>query len=48
MSDPLLSGGPAPLKAAEELVATLPGVISARIIGTPAGGIQEIHVLTTP
>jgi hypothetical protein len=48
MSDPLLSGGAAPLKAAEELVATLPGVISARIIGTPAGGIQEIHVLTTP
>ena len=36
------------LKAAEELLATLPGVVSARIITGDGGTIGEVHVLMTP
>lgn len=42
-----IAGSVLPLQAAEDLVATLPGVLSARIVPTPNGAIQEIHVLTT-
>jgi hypothetical protein len=36
-----------PLRRAEELIATLPGVLSVRIVPLDSGGIDEIHVLTT-
>jgi len=36
-----------PLKRAEELLATLPGVVSARIVAGPSGAVDEIHLLTT-
>jgi len=42
-----IAGSVLPLQAAEDLVSTLPGVLSARIVPTPSGAIQEIHVLTT-
>jgi len=35
------------LKRAEDLISTLPGVISARIIAGDTGAVNEIHVLTT-
>jgi hypothetical protein len=36
-----------PLKRAEELLASLPGVVSARIVASPSGAVDEIHLLTT-
>lgn len=36
-----------PIKRAEELLATLPGVVSARIVAGPSGAVDEIHLLTT-
>ncbi|GAC1480547.1 MAG: hypothetical protein NVS1B4_25740 [Gemmatimonadaceae bacterium] len=36
-----------PIKRAEELLATLPGVIAARIVAGNSGAVDEIHVLTT-
>jgi hypothetical protein len=36
-----------PIKRAEELLATLPGVVSARIVAGPTGAVDEIHLLTT-
>jgi hypothetical protein len=36
-----------PIKRAEELLQTLPGVIAARIIAGDTGAVDEIHVLTT-
>ena len=36
-----------PIKRAEELLATLPGVGSARIIAGSSGAVEEIHLLTT-
>lgn len=36
-----------PIQRAEELLATLPGVISARIVAAPNGAVDEIHLLTT-
>ena len=42
-----IAGTVLPLQAAEDLVATLPGVLSARIVPSPSGTVQEIHVLTT-
>ena len=42
-----IAGTVLPIKRAEELLATLPGVISARIIASDAGEVGEIHVLTT-
>jgi hypothetical protein len=35
-----------PLTEAEELLASLPGVISARILESDGGGIGDVHVLT--
>jgi hypothetical protein len=42
-----IAGSVLPIKRAEELLATLPGVIAARIIASPNGAVDEIHVLTT-
>ncbi|MCC6241357.1 MAG: hypothetical protein IT353_00875 [Gemmatimonadaceae bacterium] len=36
-----------PLRRAEELIATLPGVLSVRIVAGDSGAVGEIHVLTT-
>jgi len=36
-----------PIRRAEELLATLPGVVSARIIAGASGAVDEIHLLTT-
>jgi hypothetical protein len=36
-----------PIKRAEELLATLPGVVSARIVAGASGAVDEIHLLTT-
>lgn len=36
-----------PLKRAEELLATLPGVVSARIVAGASGAVEEIHLLTS-
>ena len=41
------AGSAFPLQRAEELLASLPGVISARIVADPLGAINEIHVLTS-
>lgn len=42
-----IAGSVLPIKRAEELLATLPGVIAARIIASDMGAVDEIHVLTT-
>jgi hypothetical protein len=42
-----IAGSVLPLRRAEELIATLPGVISVRIIPGDSGAIEEVHVLTT-
>ena len=44
---PLIAGSVLPIKRAEELLQTLPGVIAARIIAGDTGAVDEIHVLTT-
>ena len=36
-----------PIKRAEELILTLPGVVSAKILAGDNGTIEQIHVLTT-
>jgi hypothetical protein len=36
------------LRRAEELITSLSGVMSARIVADRSGGIEEVHVLTTP
>jgi hypothetical protein len=36
-----------PIKRAEELLMTLPGVIAARIVASEMGAVSEIHLLTT-
>src|SRR2546425_683595 len=45
-----LAGGPMPdpwgIKRAENLIASLTGVLSARVVVTPLGEVSEIHVLT--
>ncbi|HUQ81444.1 MAG TPA: hypothetical protein VM076_09915, partial [Gemmatimonadaceae bacterium] len=46
-SSPSIAGSVLPIKRAEELLATLPGVIAARIIASDNGAVDEIHVLTT-
>jgi hypothetical protein len=46
-SSPLIAGSVLPITRAEELLATLPGVIAARIIASDNGAVDEIHVLTT-
>jgi hypothetical protein len=45
-SNPVV-GSVLPLRRAQELIATLPGVLSVRIVPTEMGAIDEIHVLTT-
>jgi hypothetical protein len=42
-----IAGSVLPIKRAEELLATLPGVIAARIVANDSGAVDEIHVLTT-
>lgn len=44
---PVIAGSVLPIKRAEELLQTLPGVIAARIIASDTGAVDEIHVLTT-
>jgi hypothetical protein len=36
-----------PIRRAEELLTTLPGVLSAKIIASDAGAVDEIHLLAT-
>jgi hypothetical protein len=43
----LIGGNQLPIQRAEELLATLPVVISARIVAGPTGAVEEIHILTT-
>src|SRR3954466_2445308 len=42
-----IAGSVLPIQRAEELLATLPGVISARIVAGGSGSVDEIHILTT-
>jgi hypothetical protein len=42
-----IAGSELPIRRAEELLATLPGVVAVRIIANEAGAVDEIHVLTT-
>lgn len=42
-----IAGSVLPIKRAEELLGTLPGIISVRIVPSDAGVIDEIHVLTS-
>ena len=42
-----IAGSVLPIKRAEELLATLPGVIAARIVASDSGAVDEIHLLTT-
>ena len=44
---PAIAGSVLPIKRAEELLQTLPGVIAARIIASETGAVDEIHVLTS-
>jgi hypothetical protein len=44
---PQIAGSVLPIRRAEELLQTLPGVIAARIIAGETGAVDEIHVLTT-
>jgi hypothetical protein len=43
----LIAGSVLPIQRAEELLPTLPGVISARIVAGPNGAVEEIHILTS-
>jgi len=43
----IIAGSVLPIQRAEELLATLPGVISARIVASGNGAVEEIHILTT-
>ncbi len=36
-----------PIRRAEELLTTLPGILSAKIVASASGAVDEIHVLTT-
>jgi len=42
-----IAGSVLPIKRAEELLATLPGIIAARIVASETGAVDEIHLLTT-
>ena len=42
-----IAGSVLPIRRAEELIATLQGVLSVRIVPSESGAIEEIHVLTT-
>lgn len=43
----MIAGSVLPIRRAEELIATLPGVLSVRIVPNETGAVDEIHVLTT-
>ena len=43
----VIAGSVLPIQRAEELLSTLPGVISARIVASSIGAVEEIHILTT-
>jgi hypothetical protein len=43
----MIAGSVLPIQRAEELLATLPGVMSARIVASANGAVEEIHILTT-
>jgi hypothetical protein len=43
----VIAGSVLPIKRAEELLATLPGVVAVRIVASDTGAVDEIHVLTT-
>jgi hypothetical protein len=47
LESPLIAGSVLPIQRAEELLATLPSVISARIVAGSNGAVEEIHILTT-
>ncbi len=42
-----IAGSVLPLRRAEELIVTLPAVLSVRIVPNETGAIDEVHVLTT-
>ncbi|MGV3708765.1 MAG: hypothetical protein ACO1Q7_07985 [Gemmatimonas sp.] len=42
-----IAGSVLPIRRAEELIATLPGVMAVRIVPNSSGEIDEIHVITT-
>ena len=42
-----IAGSVLPIQRAEELLSTLPGVISARIVAGTSGEVDEIHILTS-
>src|SRR5947207_2671863 len=42
-----IAGSVLAIKRAEELILTLPGVVSAKIIESDSGAVEQIHVLTT-
>jgi hypothetical protein len=42
-----IAGSVLPIKRAEELLGTLPGVLAARIVASDLGAVAEIHLLTT-
>jgi hypothetical protein len=42
-----IAGSVLPIQRAEELLSTLPGVISAKILAGPTGAVEEIHILST-
>jgi hypothetical protein len=42
-----IAGSVLPIQRAEELLATLPGVISVRVVAAPTGSVDEIHLLTS-
>ena len=46
VESPLIAGSVLPIQRAEELLGTLPGVISARIVAGTTGAVEEIHILT--
>lgn len=46
-SESSIAGIVLPIKRAEELLGTLPGVVSARIVAGPSGAVDEIHLLTS-
>ncbi len=47
MSGGTIAGSVLPIRRAEELIQTLPGVLSVRIVPNETGAVDEIHVLTT-
>ena len=42
-----IAGSVLPIKRAEDLLLTLPGVLSARIVAADDGAVSEIHLLTS-